>query len=205
MKRAIALLSIGIGVLLIAASIFVFRGEAEGDSFLNLRDGNSKNREDQNTTTADGPDEGNENIPTAPQTGAYAPNFTLESTSGHIVQLSDYQGKVVLLNFWAVWCPPCREEMPAIQSVHESYGDQLVVLSVNAGDTRADTIDFLNSLGLTFETVLDSDNKVDDQYRVRGIPTTFFIDQQGIIQFLHVGNMSESQITGYLADMGLPD
>lgn len=203
MKRAIALLSIIFGVLLIAVAILVFPGEADVDSYINSRNGNNAANADQINDASANPAGGN--IPVSPEQGAYAPNFTLQSTSGEIVQLSDYQGKIVLLNFWAVWCPPCREEMPAIQSVHESYGEQLVVLSVNAGDSRADTIEYLNSFGLTFETVLDSDSKVDNQYRVRGIPTTFFIDQQGIIQILHVGNMSETQIVAYLAEMGLPD
>jgi DsbE subfamily thiol:disulfide oxidoreductase len=207
-KRAGALILVGVGLVLISIALIAFTGEGtpqSSDSFLDLRSKNSSDGEESAPETSNERDSTVDpaEIPTAPETGAYAPNFNLESTSGNVVQLSDYQGKVVLLNFWAVWCPPCIQEMPLLQRVHETYGDRLVVLAVNAGDTRETAVNFLESNGLSFEALLDSENKVDSQYRVRGLPTTFFIDSQGIIQFMHVGALQEGQIEEYLVDMGL--
>jgi len=142
-------------------------------------------------------------IPTAPEVDAYAPDFSLPSLNDKTIHLSDYQGKVVLLNFWAVWCPPCRQEMPSIQQAYEQYGSDLVVLSVNAGDAKTDAIDFKEEFGLTFEIVLDSDYAVQDLFRVRGLPTTLIIDQQGIIQVVHIGFMDDSQLDGYLDQVGV--
>ena len=142
-------------------------------------------------------------IPTAPEINAYAPDFSLSSLNDDVVHLSDYQGKVVLLNFWAVWCPPCRQEMPDIQQAFEQYGSDLVVLSVNAGDSKVDAIDFKDEYSLTFEIVLDSDYAVQDLFRVRGLPTTFFIDSEGIIQVVHIGFMDDSQLDGYLDQVGV--
>ena len=205
MRRAIAAISIGTGLVLIAVAMIVFPGAADADNtFINSRDGNSAAANDPNSSEGDDSVEDSD-IPTAPEIGEYAPNFILESVSGEHVQLSDYKGKVVLLNFWAVWCPPCIEEMPLFQRVHGTYGDKLVILAVNAGDSREDAISFLESNGLSFEALLDSDSKVDSQYRVRGLPTSFFIDQRGIIQFSHIGSLHESQIIEYLTEMGLTD
>lgn len=182
MKRSTALAFIAGGVLLIAAAVFTLQG-----------------------TSADGSGSSLTDIQTAPEKGAFAPEFALKSVSGETVHLSDFQGKVVLVNFWAVWCPPCRQEMPAIQNVHENYGDKVVVLGVNAGDTRQDALDFMDSLGLTFDVVLDSNYEVEDLYRVRGLPSTFFIDSNGVIQIQHIGFMEESLLMGYLTDMGVKE
>jgi thiol-disulfide isomerase/thioredoxin len=181
MRKALAAILVGLGLVLIGVSLLAFSGSDEVD-----------------TTEGDG-------ISVAPEQGALAPNFTLETVYGDTVQLSDFQGKVILLNFWAVWCPPCLEEMPSIQKVHERFGDQLVVLAVNAGDSREDALSFRETYRLSFETLLDSENKVESQYRVRGLPTTFFIDEQGIIQITHIGFMEESQLAGYLTEMGVTE
>jgi peroxiredoxin len=181
-KRSTGFAFIAGGLLLIAAAVFTLQGSSSA------------------ADTA-----GNGEIPVAPEKGAFAPDFSLKSVSGETVHLSDFQGKVVLVNFWAVWCPPCRQEMPAIQNVHENYGDQVVVLAVNAGDTRQDAAAFMEELGLTFDVVLDSDLEIEERYRVRGLPSTFFIDPEGIIQIQHIGFMEESLLMGYLADMGVKE
>lgn len=142
-------------------------------------------------------------IPTAPEVNAYAPDFSLPSLNDENIYLSDYEGKVVLINFWAVWCPPCRQEMPSIQQAYAQYGSDLVVLSVNSGDSKLDAEAFKEEYGLTFEIVLDSEYKVQDLYRVRGLPTTFVVDRQGIIQVAHIGFLDHSQLTGYLEQVGI--
>jgi cytochrome c-type biogenesis protein len=131
-----------------------------------------------------------------------APEFELLSLSGENVQLSDYQGQVVLLNFWATWCAPCRFEMPAIQDRFERYSPDLVVLAVNNNETEQEVSVFIQELGLTFETLMDQGAEVQDLYQIIGYPSTFFIDHQGMIQEIHIGFMTEGQLDGYLTNMG---
>jgi thiol-disulfide isomerase/thioredoxin len=132
----------------------------------------------------------------APQEGFLAPDFRLETFGKDVYTLSELRGKPVLINFWASWCPPCRSEMPAIQKVYDKYQDQgFVVLAVNSThqDNLGDAITFAQIRKLTFPILLDKDGSVGDLYEVRSLPTTFFVDLQGIIQEVVVGGpMSEA-------------
>lgn len=113
--------------------------------------------------------------------GAKAPDFSLRNLKGEIIKLSDFKGKKVMLNFWATWCPPCKQEMPAIQQFFEEKGKDVVILAVNI-DGAEDVIEFVQSKKITFSILLDENNRVNEQYKVVTIPTTFFIDEKGIIQ-----------------------
>jgi cytochrome c biogenesis protein CcmG, thiol:disulfide interchange protein DsbE len=127
---------------------------------------------------------------TVPQVGFMAPAFTLTDLDGQNVNLSDLLGKVVVLNFWASWCPPCRAEMPAIQQVYQDYQDQgLVVLAVNVAnqDTMTAMRTFLDSFEHTFPILVDENGAVNRLYAVSSLPTTFFIDRDGMIRDLVVG------------------
>jgi len=132
----------------------------------------------------------------APQEGFLAPDFSLETFSGDGYTLSDLRGKPILINFWASWCPPCRSEMTAIQKVYDEFQDQgFVVLAVNSThqDNLGDAITFAQIRRLTFPILLDRDGSVSNLYEVRSLPTTFFVDPQGIIQEVVVGGpMSEA-------------
>ncbi len=136
-----------------------------------------------------------------PEVGAQAPDFTLETLHGETVSISDFRGQVVLVNFWATWCGPCRLEMPAIQEQFEST--DLVVLAVNFDESPAQVQAFVDELGLTFTTLLDPGGKIQLLYQVRGYPTSYFVDEEGTIQILHIGFMNEDQLDGYMRDMGL--
>jgi cytochrome c biogenesis protein CcmG/thiol:disulfide interchange protein DsbE len=116
--------------------------------------------------------------------GKAAPDFTLQTLDGKTVTLSDLKGKVVVVNFWASWCEPCRQEMPAIEKAYETYKDQgLVVLGVNLRENNVSVKGFVDMHKLTFPILMDKDNSVAvDTYKVKPIPTTFFIDRQGILQ-----------------------
>ncbi len=137
-------------------------------------------------------------------TGSQAPLFELESADGEMVGLEDYRGQVVLLNFWATWCAPCRIEMPLLQSTFESFKDQgLVILGIDF-DEPADLVDaFGDELGLTFPLLLDPGGKVQQQYKVRGYPTTVILDREGRIQSYHIGVLTHSQLDGYMQIAGL--
>lgn len=126
----------------------------------------------------------------APQAGFLAPDFTLETLSRETVTLSSLRGKVVLLNLWASWCPPCRAEMPAMQRVWEEYRSQgVVVLAVNSTvqDTLADAQRFVSDYGLTFPIALDRSGEVTRLYRVSSLPTSFFIGADGVIREVVIG------------------
>jgi peroxiredoxin len=138
-----------------------------------------------------------------PSLGAPAPGFELSSLSGETIQLEDYRGKIVLLNFWATWCAPCRLEMPAFQSSAEIYGDELAVVAINNAESPGDVQTFVTELGLTFDVLLDPEAEVQRLYSVRGYPTSVLIDADGIIRIQHIGLMTEDQLEGYLQELGI--
>jgi peroxiredoxin len=126
--------------------------------------------------------------PAMPREGFLAPDFALTTLEGQSIALSDLRGRVVLVNFWATWCPPCRLEMPAIQEVYEEYQEQgLVVLAINAQEPSTEITRFAEQLGLTFPIMSDRDGNVSGTYRVVSLPTTFVIDRSGVIRDVIVG------------------
>ena len=114
-------------------------------------------------------------------------DFAGELATGGEFKLSDHEGKVILLNFWATWCGPCVGEMPAFSRLIEKYGDDLVLVAVNSGED-ADTVkDFLDKNGYTFNVLLDPDYEISDLYPTDGIPYTLIIDRDGKIYNIHLG------------------
>lgn len=136
--------------------------------------------------------------PPNPQVGFSAPDFTLNSLAGEPIKLSDLRGKVVVLNWWASWCPPCRAEMPALNSVYEKFRDQgLVVLGVNTmfQDDETSARAAIQGWGLTFPLVFDRDGLTSRQYHLQAMPTTFFIGRDGVIRDIVLGGpMNEALI-----------
>lgn len=132
----------------------------------------------------------------APRQGFLAPDFSLPDAQGNIIRLSALRGQPVLVNFWASWCPPCKAEMPAMQRVHAEYASQgLVILAVNTTyqDDEKAALRFLEEYGLTFPVVFDRSGQPARLYETRALPTSFFIDADGIIQEVVVGGpMSEA-------------
>jgi peroxiredoxin len=122
--------------------------------------------------------------------GKMAADFKLPSLDGETIALSALRGKVVFLNVWATWCPPCREEMPSIEALYEKFKSDkhFVVLAVSQdSDGRAPVAAYVAAHGLKFDVLLDPDNVVGEAYDVSGIPETFIIDQHGRIVAHHVG------------------
>lgn len=136
--------------------------------------------------------------PSSPKEGFTAPDFTLDLLGGGEVTLSELRGNPVVLNIWATWCGPCREEMPAIEKVYRSYkelGLTVIGLNVTSQDSEQAVSDFVQELELTFPIALDRDGSVGNRYQLMGLPTTYFIDSQGVIQSVVVGGpMSETLI-----------
>jgi len=132
--------------------------------------------------------------------GLKAPDFELINLSGESVKLSDYEGKKVMLNFWATWCPPCKAEMPDMQKFHEETGDDLVILAVNI-DPENDVAGFAEQMGINFPILIDKDYVVNKTYQIISIPTSYFIDEKGIIQYKHIGAMNIEAMRQYIAEM----
>ena len=117
-----------------------------------------------------------------------APDFELPDLDDRLHKLSDYRGKVVVLNFWATWCPPCRYEMPSMQRGSEKTRDENVVfLGVNVGEDQDTVFTFLADYPVDFPLLLDRDARVIEQYPVTGLPTTYIIDPEGRITHRAVG------------------
>ncbi|MBU4225323.1 MAG: TlpA family protein disulfide reductase [Chloroflexi bacterium] len=136
--------------------------------------------------------------PPSPKEGFSAPDFTLDLLGGGQITLSELRGQPVVLNLWATWCGPCREEMPTIEKVYRDYKDLgLVVIGLNltSQDSEQAVAAFVQELGLTFPIALDRDGSVSNRYQLLGLPTTFFIDREGVIRSVVVGGpMSEALI-----------
>ena len=129
-----------------------------------------------------------------------APDFSLNDLNGQRVTLSRYRGKPVMLNFWASWCGPCRIEIPEVQSLYEAHSSEsAVILAVNFGEPAATVRAFVQENKLSFRVLTDEDSTIGRLYRVRGIPTTVFIDKQGRIVETHVGPMSRAEAEKSLA------
>jgi thiol-disulfide isomerase/thioredoxin len=138
-----------------------------------------------------------------PAQSSPAPDFQLETLDGKSIKLADLRGRPVLINFWATWCGPCQQEMPLIEQYYQKYQPNLVVLAVNSDEPKTDVQAFVTNLNLTFPVLLDPDYKIEDLYRVRAFPTTFFVDKSGTIRYQQIGVLSEGQLVQYLAQLGV--
>jgi peroxiredoxin len=129
------------------------------------------------------------------QVGQPAPDFTLTSLEGEAVSLSDYRGQVVLINTWATWCPPCRAEMPAINTFYEAHQNKgFTVLAVNNQEDTQTINDFVEASGFGFPVLLDPEAEMMELYQVRGLPTTFIIGRDGTIQHVQAGTITDRQL-----------
>ncbi len=132
-----------------------------------------------------------------------APDFTLvRLDTGEETTLSNLRGKPIILNFWATWCHPCRAEMPALQAAYERYGDDLLVLGVDQGEESGVVGKFIEEFGITFPILMDTAMSVSSDYRILGLPTTFFIDSQGIIRQVHAGQINSAMLAEGIVEIG---
>ncbi|HXF91593.1 MAG TPA: redoxin domain-containing protein [Nitrospiraceae bacterium] len=131
-----------------------------------------------------------------PVVGTPAADFSLTDLNGHTHSLSQYRGKVVLVNFWATWCKPCTTEMPAMQATYDRLRDKgFVVLAVNELEDEAKVRDHIRAYGHTFPVLLDRDNHVANQFGVFGLPVSVFIDEFGVVrEYLKGGLLTEQKI-----------
>jgi len=131
-----------------------------------------------------------------PVVGTAVEDFQLVDLSGKMQSLSQYRGKIVLVNFWATWCKPCTTEMPAMQTIYDKLRDKgFVVLAVNELEDDAKVREHIKQYGHTFPVLMDRDNKVANQFGVFGLPVSVFIDQEGRVQeYIKGGLLTEQKI-----------
>lgn len=134
----------------------------------------------------------------SPREGFAAPPFSLETLDGEMVSLQDLQGKVVIVNLWATWCPPCRAEMPAFERVYQANADhglEILAIHTTFQDSREAAQAFVQDYGLTFPVLLDRNGDVSRNYQLRALPSTFFLDRQGVIRRVVIGGpMNEATL-----------
>jgi thiol-disulfide isomerase/thioredoxin len=176
-NRALPLLFLGIGLLLITAAVyFLLQNNAAPSSDLS----------------------------TIPVTVDYpAPELSLTSLDGSPASLADYRGKVVLVNLWATWCPPCKEEMPALETFYRKHaGDGFTIVAINDGDPTADVVQFVKDYGLTFPVWLDPTYIATEKaFKTLNLPSSFVIDRDGQIVLSWVGGINLRTLEKYVTPL----
>jgi thiol-disulfide isomerase/thioredoxin len=145
---------------------------------------------------------GDFDLGSTPTVGEVAPDFELRTFDGETVALSDFRGQPVLLNFWALWCNPCIEEMPLIQARYQQHHPDLVVLAIEESGNTIGVLDYVSEAQLSF-TVLEGTNAVFRQYSVYAYPTSFFLDKNGVIQSMVLGSLSATELDENLEIIGV--
>jgi len=131
-----------------------------------------------------------------------APDFETKNLNGETFRLSDQKGKVVVLDFWATWCGPCVREMPMLQEYQSKYPG-FVMLGVDQKEEAAKVKDFIDKSSIKYPILLDPDGKVSEMFQIMLLPTTIFIDEQGVVRFRHLGVLGEDQLQFYLGSLGV--
>ena len=135
--------------------------------------------------------QGIDNSDARPEAGYPAPAFVFHLADGSTVDLRDYRGRPVILNFWATWCPPCRQEMPDLVRLYQAHKDEgLVILEINEAESEDAVRAFVQELPLPMPILLDSRGEVLDVYKSQSLPTSIFIDRQGVIRVRWLGYMN---------------
>ncbi len=136
--------------------------------------------------------------------GAAAPGFELMTPGEEVLQLEQQRGKVVVLNFWATWCGPCRTEMPLLQAAADQYAeDGLLVWGINFDETAEQVQEFAEEVAVEFPLLLDPGGVIQERYGVRGYPTTAFVDRDGNLAAYHIGILTSDLLDSYLEQAGL--
>ena len=134
-------------------------------------------------------------LTTAPYVGALAPDFTAQTIGGESITLRNFtggDGTPVVLNFWATWCPPCRVEMPHFEAAGRLYAGEVAILGVNQAESVETITDYANDHGLTYPLLIDREMKVNNLYGVLNLPTSIFIDRNGVVREVLIGTISQA-------------
>jgi peroxiredoxin len=130
--------------------------------------------------------------------GEKLPNFTVKMMDGEEVKLSDYEGEKVFLNFWATRCPPCKAEMPHMQSFYDGEPESVEILAINLEESNAKVTEFVDQYGLTFPILMDEDGEVAETFEVYTIPTTYVLNEDGTVHQKIIGPMDKPMMNDLL-------
>ena len=125
-----------------------------------------------------------------PALGYPAPTFALASLQGQPFAFKQASGTPLVINFWATWCNPCQRELPALQAAATRYADVVKIVGIDQGEDQATVQAYVKERGLTFDILLDKDMDVGQKFNIKGMPTTFFVDGDGVIRYLWIGEMN---------------
>lgn len=139
-----------------------------------------------------------------PEKGQIAPDFSVRTPDGEVMRLSDFRGQKILLNFFATWCGPCKAEAPHLKAAYQRNSDELVFLGVTFQDTAGSVRAFADEYELPFLLTLDDSGEVGEAYRVRGLPTSFYIRADGVVHYVVKGPMTKELIELTLEGMAEP-
>lgn len=136
-----------------------------------------------------------------PESGP-APDFTLQLFNGGTLRLSDQRGKVVIINFWASWCQPCKDEAPDLERTWRKYKDKGVLfIGINWSDTESKARAYLQEFGITYPNGPDLGRRIGQKYRIRGVPETFFVDKQGNVRKVVIRPMTETELVSIIEQL----
>jgi len=131
-----------------------------------------------------------------------APDFTLKLFDGNTLTLSDLRGQLVVVNFWASWCSPCREEAADLENVWRDYkGRGVVFVGVNVSDTRQDALDYIKEFDITYSNGPDQGKKIYNTYGVTGFPETFLVNREGVVVRKYVGPLNEQTLAAFVEEV----
>lgn len=174
--RIFAMMIIGLGLL------------ATGAMFIMLLDQRAASAQDFSTVPA------KVNFP--------APELILQDLSGKQVSLINYRGSVVLVNLWATWCPPCREEMPTLQTFYEKYSqDGFVLIAIDQEETLDVVQPFVDEFGLTFPVWLDENYEAQRKFNTMNLPSSYVIDREGVVRLMWIGGISKRNLEKFVPDV----
>lgn len=180
LRKAAPFLLLGLGLTLIAASVYLFKRDEAPQAALTV-------------------------VPVP--TNFPAPALTLTDLQGATRSLSDYQGRVVLVNLWATWCPPCKAEMPTLQAFHDKYeASGFDVIAINDGDPEPEVVQFVKDYRLTFPVWLDPTYiATENAFKTMNLPSSFVIDRAGTVRLYWVGEINAEALEKYVTPLILED
>lgn len=131
-----------------------------------------------------------------------APELPLQDLAGKPVSLADYRGSVVMVNLWATWCPPCKEEMPTLETFYKAHkNDGFVLIAINQEETRDVVTPFVKEFGLTFPVWLDEKYLAERMFKTENLPSSYVIDRKGIVRLMWIGAISKTKLEQYVTSV----
>ncbi len=138
-----------------------------------------------------------------PVIGNQVDDFSLPGLQNQTIQLSQFRGKAVILNFWATWCVPCKDEMPLLQKYYDLSRSSVVVIGINSQEQAPDVKAYIDANQISFPIALDLSGEITRKFLINGYPTSFFIDAKGILRDEHIGALRDDLLRGYLQAVGV--